>query len=123
MKLNNVAVIYGLILILLGLVGYFGFGRASFTALIPAFLGVLILIAGILARDEKRRRHAMHAAAALSLIGFIGSVGGVIPAFQHFTGSEIARPAAAISRAIMSLLSLAFLILCVNSFIQTRWKK
>lgn len=120
MKLNNVSVIYGLVLILLGLVGYFGFGRVSFTALIPAFLGVLILIAGILARDEKRRRHAMHVAAALSLIGFIGSIGGVIPAFQYFTGSDIARPAAAISRAIMSLLSLAFLILCVSSFIQAR---
>ena len=122
MKLRNMAVIYGLSLLLLGLMGYFGFGRASFTALIPAFLGILILIAGWLARDEKKRRHAMHAAAALGLIGFVGSVGGIVPAVQYLTGTEIARPAAAVSRAIMSLLSLAFLILCVNSFIRARRK-
>lgn len=122
MRLVTIAIIYGVLLILLGLIGFFGFGRVSFTALIPAFLGVLIVIAGWLARDEKKRRHAMHAAAALGLIGFIGSIGGVVPAFQYMTGSEIARPAAAVSRAIMSLLSLAFLILCVNSFIRARQK-
>jgi uncharacterized membrane protein (UPF0136 family) len=121
-NLNKIAVIYGLLLILLGIIGYFGFGRVSITALIPAFLGALVVIAGWLARDEKKRRHAMHAAAALGLIGFIGSVGGVAPTIQYLTGTEIARPAASTSKAIMSLLSLVFLILCVNSFIQARRK-
>lgn len=122
MKLYRIAIIYGLSLILLGLGGFFGFGRVSITALIPAFLGVLVFIAGWLARDEKMRRHAMHAAAILGLVGFIGSVGGVFPTIQFLAGSEIVRPAAAVSKAIMSLLSLAFLILCINSFFQARRK-
>ena len=122
MKLSSIAIIYAILLIILGLIGFFAFGRVSFTALIPAFLGVLVLIAGWLARDEKMRKSAMHAEAALSLIGFLGSVSGVIPTAKLIAGAEIVRPAAAVSKAIMSLMSLAFLILCVNSFIQARRK-
>ncbi len=122
MKLSSITMVYAILLILLGLIGFFAFGRTSFTALIPAFLGVLVLIAGWLARDEKLRRSAMHAAAALSLLGFLGAVSGVMPTVKLIAGAEIVRPAAAISKTIMSLLSLAFLILCVNSFIQARRK-
>ena len=120
MKLYIIAIIYAALLIILGLIGFLGFGRASVTALIPAFLGVLVLIAGLLAMDEKMRKHAMHAAAVFGLLGFLGSFGGIWPTIQIIGGAEVARPAAAISKAIMSVLSFIFLALCVNSFIKAR---
>lgn len=122
MKLYAIAILYAILLIILGLVGFLGFGRASITALIPAFWGALVLVAGLLAMDEKMRKHAMHAAAILSLLGFLGSAGGIWPTIQLLGGAETARPAASISKAIMSILSLTFLILCINSFIQARRK-
>ena len=52
----------GILLILLGLGGYFGTDAKSFTALIPAFVGVPLLLLGCLALKDNLRKHAMHAA-------------------------------------------------------------
>jgi len=67
--------VIGDLLIVLGLVAYFGTGRASVTALIPAFIGsVLVLLAAIAALKPGARRHAMHVAVAVSLLGIVGSL-------------------------------------------------
>lgn len=110
---------YGLILILLGVGGYLGSGRASITALIPAFFGVPLLIAGVLALNPGRRMHAMHAAAALALLGAAGSVRGLLslPALIQGTAE---RPQAVIAQTVMFVLSAVFVALCVRSFIAAR---
>ncbi|MBN1211725.1 MAG: hypothetical protein JXA92_04035 [candidate division Zixibacteria bacterium] len=120
MNMPKITIVYAALLILLGLVGFFGFGRSSITALIPAFFGVLVLVAGLLALDKKLRRLAMHAASALSLLGFLGTVTGLIKLFTLISGGEVARPAAVVSQAIMAILSLIFFILCLKSFIDAR---
>jgi hypothetical protein len=51
---------FGLILIVLGLAAYFLTGRASVTALIPAFFGAVFVILALVARNESARKHAMH---------------------------------------------------------------
>ena len=122
MNMPKITIVYAVLLIALGLVGFFGFGRSSITALIPAFFGVLVLVAGLLARDEKLRRHAMHAASALGLLGFLGTVTGLVKFFTLIGGGEVARPAAVISQAVMAILSLIFFILCLQSFIAARRK-
>ncbi len=67
--------VIGALLIALGLVAYFGTGRASVTALIPAFIGaVLLLLAAIAAAKPGARKHAMHVAVAVSLLGIVGSL-------------------------------------------------
>ena len=110
----------GVLLILLGGVGYFGTGRESITALIPAFFGVVFLILGAVALNPNRRKHAMHAAAALAVLGFIGTLSGVIKAVRWMGGTEPARPPAVISQTIMAVIMLVFVVLCVQSFIAAR---
>lgn len=111
---------FGIILILLGLVGYVGSGGASVTALIPAGFGVVLTALGFAARYEWARKHAMHAAAALGLLGFLGSVPGLLQLPTLLAGGDVARPMAVISQSIMAVLMALFVGLCVKSFIDAR---
>ena len=70
----STTIVFGILLTLLGLVGYFLTGTSSLTALIPALFGLLLLVLGFLARSESMRKHAMHAAAAVALVGCVGAL-------------------------------------------------
>ena len=111
---------YAVLLILLGLIGFLATGAASITALIPAFLGIVVLIFAFVGRSDNRRAMAMHIVAALALLGFLGTVTGIFKTITLITGGEVARPSAVISQAVMSLLSIGYLIPSVMSFIQAR---
>jgi hypothetical protein len=109
----------GAALIVLGLGGYGLTGGASPTALIPAAFGLLLLLAGLLARNDRMRMHAMHAAVLIALLGFLGSARGLLGLGKVFDGTA-ARPAAIVSQTIMALLTLGYIIVAVRSFIQAR---
>lgn len=117
------SIVYGIILIILGLVSYFGISSESITALIPAFLGTPVLILGFLALNEKYLKHSMHATAILMLLGFGGTVGGLIKFFRMLGGEVFERPSAITIQAIMAVLCLIFLIFAIKSFIDARRKK
>lgn len=119
----RVAMLFGVIFIILGLVAYFGISSESITALIPAFLGLPMLILGWVAQNEKYLKHAMHGAAVLALLGFGGTVGGLIKFFRMIGGEQFERGSAITVQAIMALLCLIFLIFAVRSFIDTRKMK
>jgi hypothetical protein len=106
----------GLVLILLGLVSYFGTGRVSVTALIPAFFGAVFVILALVARSEAARKHAMHAAVALALIGLLGTLGRLVPAI---TAGQLARPAV-LAQLVMSVLLAGYVALGVKSFREAR---
>ena len=110
----------GLVLIALGLGGYFGTGREHVTALIPAFLGLPLLILGLVALKEHMRRHAMHVAGVIALVGFAGTVRGLMKLPVLLTGGELVRPAAVPLQAAVAILCLIFVLLCIWSFIQAR---
>ncbi len=110
----------GLVLIALGIGSYLGTGRASVTALIPAFFGVPLLLLGLLALKESMRKHAMHIAAVMGLLGFGGTVGGLMKLPVLLTGGEVERPAAVAVQAAMAIACLVFVLLCVRSFIKVR---
>ena len=113
----SLTIVFGVLLILLGIGGYLGTGRVSLTALIPVIPGILFILLGLMARNVRLRMHAMHAAAALALLGFIAMIpGGLVALVRWAGGTEPAHPAAVISRCIMAALMLVFLILCVRSF-------
>ena len=95
----------GATLIVLGLAGYVLTGAVSLTALIPAAFGLLFVLAGLLARDDRRRMHAMHAAVVLALLGFLGSVRGLLRIGDVFHATS-ARPAAIVAQSIMAVLTL-----------------
>jgi uncharacterized membrane protein len=109
-KVTNVV---GFILIVVGLVSYFATDRASTTALLPAALGVVFLVLGLVAgRSEGSRRHAMHAAMLVALLGVAGS-------FTRIGGLYDGEPAA-VASAITGIVCLVFLVLGIRSFMEAR---
>ena len=110
----------GLVLIALGLGSYFGTGQASVTALIPAFFGLPLLLLGLVALKEGRRKCAMHIAAVMGLLGFAGTVRGLIQLPGLLTGGEVERPAAVAVQAAMAIVCFVFVLLCIWSFIKAR---
>jgi hypothetical protein len=110
----------GIILTLLGLIGYAASGAESVTALIPAFFGIPILILAVLGRNERLRKHMMHAITALALIGFLGSARGLGSLMDLIGGHDVARPLAAVMQSLMAILTLGFVVLAVKSFIDAR---
>ena len=116
----NTAIGIGAALLVLGIAGFLGTGSQAYTALIPAGFGLALLVLGVLARDERRRKHAMHVAAVVGLLGVLGAVRGIVPLFRMISGEDVVRPAAVIAQAIMFALCLTFEILCVRSFMDAR---
>lgn len=115
----NTAIISGVLLILIGIIGYvFSIvdGNTSVTALIPAAFGILLAILGFVAKTkESLRMHVMHVAVLVGLVGFI------IPAWRIISKiSDIKVSLAVFSQAAMSIICLVFVILCVKSFIDAR---
>jgi len=111
---------FSLAYLTIGLGGYFLTGAASWTALIPAGIGLILLILGIVAaRRENLRKHAMHAALLVSLLA-LGGTASSLPKLPEALAGEGLRPAAVQARAATAVVSLAFLVLGIRSFIQAR---
>jgi peptidoglycan/LPS O-acetylase OafA/YrhL len=119
----SISIICGVLLILVGLIGYgYGMmdGRASVTALIPAFLGLILAVLGFAAKSrEDLRKHIMHAAVLVGLLGFLATVSSVLKLPALFDGTA-ERPAAVVAQFATALICLVFVILCVKSFIDAR---
>jgi len=114
---------YGTVLIVVGLVGYFGTGQASVTALIPAFLGLLLLILGIAGRWENLHKNVMHIAVAIALLGFLGTVGGLVKLFTLLSGGEVTRPTAIVIQSIMAVMCGSYVGFGVKSFADARRRR
>jgi hypothetical protein len=115
----SITIALGVALIIVGLAGYFLTGAVSLTALIPAAFGLLFVVVGVLARDDRKRMHAMHAAVVIALLGFLGSFRGLSGLGKVFDGTAV-RPAAIVAQTIMALLTLGYIVVAVRSFIQAR---
>ena len=108
----------GVILIALGLGGYLGPGRASPTALIPAFFGLPLLILGWVALKERMRKHAMHIAVVIALLGVVGSLFRIVK--KLIVGEELEVSTAVTMQLVVAALCAVFVVLCIRSFIQAR---
>ena len=106
----------GMLLIILGLASYFGSGRESFTAMIPAFFGIVFVIFGMLAAVEKIKKHVMHAAVGFALLSLVGTASGILGLFTVLTGGEVERPLAVYSQSAMFAMCLVYIIAAVRSF-------
>ena len=124
-----ITVLIGLMLILLGLGGY-GYthanGGTSPTSLIPAGLGLLILIFGCLAIfRENLRKHMMHAVVLLALIGFLGGAfmgwpKSIMWAMGSLTTLTLLQKSAVVMQSTMAILCLILLLFGIWSFIAAR---
>jgi len=117
--LAPIAILFGVLLNLFSIGFYFYTEMKSPTALIPAAFGVLFIVLGVLARNEKLRMHAMHGAALLALIGIVVPAIRVIPKLA--AGGSLDD--AVVGNLIFIVLCAGFLVLCVKSFIDARRRR
>lgn len=118
----KITITIGLLLILLGFIGYEAPSVHSLTALIPAAFGAVLLVLGFLARTpvQKKRMIIMHIAVTVGLIGFLGTVMGIYEFIRMELGHAVSNPVMVQDRALMSLIMLCYVLLCVRSFIEAR---
>ncbi len=127
------SIVFGVLLLAVGVWGYWGgvlglwepLGFAapaelSGTALIPAYVGAVLVVLGLLAFKERLLKHAMHAAALLGLLGFGAACARLVSSLIRKGKVEGIGGA---SLTAMTLLCAVFVALCVNSFIQVRRRK
>lgn len=110
--MTTVTQIVGAVLVVLGVVAYVATGFASWTALLPSVLGVVILILGLVARRASAHQHAIHAALVVALLSALGSA-------QPLGGLPEGDPAA-ITSLLTILICAVYIILGVRSFIAAR---
>ena len=112
MQMYRVTILFGILLGITGVVGFYQSGAEHPTALIPTFIGIPLFVCGIIAAKEAMRMLAIHIAVLVGLIGFIGAAATLFKADQEM--------AAIVSKSITSVLCATFVGLCVRSFIQAR---
>ncbi|NLS09621.1 hypothetical protein HGQ17_06305 [Nesterenkonia sp. MY13] len=116
--------IFGAILVVVGGGGYvFSLTNNTdhWTALIPAIIGVLLLISGAIAL--KNLMAGIHIALLIALVGALGMFMPLMNLGELFAG-EAERPAAIISALISLIVLVVYIILGVRSFLAARrWKK
>ena len=115
----STSILSGVLLILVGIIG-FGFsladGTTAPTALIPAAFGLLLVMLGLVAKSkENLRKHIMHAAVIVGLLGFLIPAGRLL---LHLGDLKVSL--SVFSQVAMSVICLAFVVLCVKSFIDAR---
>lgn len=115
----RITVTFSLIYIALGLAGFFLTGAAHKTALIPAIIGAVLLVLGVLGGKENLRMHVMHAALLIGLLALLGTARSLLKLPAAFDGTA-PRPAAIYAQAATAVLSVVYLALGVRSFIAAR---
>jgi hypothetical protein len=119
----KVTIVFGILLVIVGLVGFYGTGAIHHTALIPMWFGVALGIGGFLAisPSEARRKLFMHINVTIGLVGFIGSVASAFHGYGHARSLGMDPDYKAMTAQLtMAVLLLIYVNLCVRSFIQTR---
>jgi len=112
-----IAIVFGVLLVALSGISYLFAEAYSPTIFIPSFVGVPLIILGVIAMKESARKHAMHVAAVLGLLGFVLPLGRVIYASIQNGFVLDLKSGSALG---MAALSGAFLVLCIKSFIDVR---
>ncbi len=119
----KLTIVFGTVLIVLGVAVFVATGSHAPTALIPAYFGILLAILGLLANtpDSRRRMLFMHIAVTIGLLGFVfpgWRAAGDLIGQAH--GRAILRPVAMQEELAMAAICLVFVLLCVRSFIAAR---
>lgn len=119
----KVTLVFAVLLVALGLVGYVGTGSQHVTALIPTWFGLALALFGLLAMSpsESRRKLFMHINVTIGLLGFIGGGVEAVRGYVHAKSAGLAPDQIALaSKLTMTGLLLVYVILCVRSFIAAR---
>lgn len=118
--MNTTTIRTGVILFIIGILGYLGSGMIDGhyapTALIPAGIGSILIVLGFLAGNPKLRMHVMHAAVLIALIGCVMSVWRLLKTIHEgeLNGVKL------FSLGGTAIIAGLFTVLCVRSFIAAR---
>ena len=114
--------VFGVVLLVLGIVYFVMTGSAHKTSLIPTWFGLVLFVCGLLANteDAKRRMLWMHIAVTVGLLGFLFPAvrGGM--ALAHSAALTAGQRTAAQEEVAMAVLCAVFTGLCVQSFVAAR---
>jgi hypothetical protein len=110
----------GIALVVLGVAGYAFSGASSVTALIPAFIGAVFVLLGLLGRKESLRKHVMHVAMVVALLAIGGTFGGITGLLAWMGGTPPDRPLAVVAQTITAVLCILLLAGGIWSFIAAR---
>ena len=115
----KVTLLFAVLLIALGLIGFFGTGHTHYTALIPAWIGLALGIGGWIAisPDERRRKLFMHINVTIGLVGFLGTFAEILRSCASAKPLDLTAMAAKL--ALVWLL-LIYVFLCMRSFLVAR---
>ncbi len=117
----RVSIGVGVILIILGVATYFGTGMTSWTALIPAALGLVVFVAGWrLERSGRTLGPALYVVAGVALLGFLGSLRGVGDFLGLLAGQDVGPPVAPFAQAVTVILCLVLLVSAGRAFVLER---
>jgi hypothetical protein len=119
----RVTYVFGILLVALGLIGYWGTGSIHPTALIPTWFGLALVAGGLLAisPSEGRRKLFMHINVTVGLLGLIGASVSALREYGHARSLGLDPDWKALSAQLaMAALLLIYVNLCVRSFIQAR---
>ena len=115
----KVTLVFAILLVALGLAGFLGTGSQHPTALIPAWIGLLLGLFGWMAisPNEDRRRLFMHISVTIGLVGFVGSVAEII---RSLASSKMLDITALEAKLALAWLLLIYVALCARSFSAAR---
>lgn len=119
----KVTIVFGILLIIVGLVGFVGTGSVHPTALIPTWFGLALGVGGFLAisPSERRRKVFMHINVTIGLLGLIGAAASALHEYGHARSLGMDPDYKALTAQLtMAVLLLIYVNLCVRSFIQAR---
>ena len=140
--MKQLAIVFGLILIGIGVTGFALPGKSvksaevndnaaadagvseqtsskrSITALIPAFVGIIIAGCGWLATVKPDvTKHAMHGAAGIALLGAIAATGRGVPSlFKYFSDSASVNGRVLLFLMLMAIICWTYVVLSILSF-------
>lgn len=119
----KVTLVFAVLLIALGLAGYYFTGHQHPTALIPAWFGLALGFGGLLSisPSETQRKIFAHINATVGLLGFLGAAGSALHEYGHARSLGEDPDARALTcQLIMAALLLIYMKLCVDSFLKAR---
>ena len=120
-SMERVSIIYGIFLIIWGVVVSFISGSNSLTSFIPSIIGLPILLFSFLAvKFPSKKKLFMHIVVSFGLIVFIG---GLDFSRGLLKGTSFNNLWADTSKLMMLITGLIFTFLCVKSFIFARKNK
>jgi hypothetical protein len=116
----KLTIVFGVLLMAVGVGWFVGTGSRAPTALIPSVIGLILAIAGALALNPARRMLWMHIAVTVGLLGFLATIKSAYQVFELAHGVTYPRPQAILEQSVTCLLCMLFVAFCVRSFIEAR---